>query len=94
MKNHYQTLGLKNCVSMGEVRKAYRSLALKFHPDRGGDQARMVEINEAYEYIMKNKVSYDARFQGIAPMQGFTIIVGGFSQSWEFSGATTSSGGY
>ena len=81
--NPYQVLWLRTGASMDEVKKAYRSLALKHHPDRGGDPAKMVEINEAYESLMKNKALIDAQLmpqprRAQPARQGFTIIVGGY----------------
>ena len=39
MKNHYQTLGLKRDASNDDIKKAYRKLAQKFHPDKNdGDK--------------------------------------------------------
>lgn len=42
--------GLKTTA---EIKKRYKELALKFHPDRGGDVATMSEINTEYERVMK-----------------------------------------
>lgn len=42
--------GLKTTA---EIKKRYKALALKFHPDRGGDVAIMAEINAEYERAMK-----------------------------------------
>lgn len=92
MKNYYHILGLPNLVSTLEVRAAYRKLALVHHPDRGGDQEKMKEINEAYEFLTKHKEEYDQQFRPRRPQvvrTGFTIIVGGFGKSWEFNGATS-----
>jgi len=47
----------KQCRSQ-EVRQRYKELALKHHPDRGGDNAVMQEINLQYEAIMTNPFSY------------------------------------
>ena len=80
MKNYYAILGIKNQSSVEEIKRAYRSLALRFHPDRGGDEERMKEINEAYDILQKCKAQYDAslRPQRIHPSDfGFTIVVGG-----------------
>ena len=44
----------KNCTSLIEVKKRYKELALMHHPDRGGNTAKMQEINAEYESIIKN----------------------------------------
>jgi preprotein translocase subunit Sec63 len=45
----------KNCTSLDEVKKRYKELALKHHPDRGGDTATMQKINAEYESICKTR---------------------------------------
>lgn len=64
MNNPYETLGIKEGASEEEIKKAYRELAKKFHPDQYGDnplknlaEDKMREINEAYDYLMRNKSS-------------------------------------
>jgi hypothetical protein len=47
------TLGLSLPCSPGEIRAAYRRLALRTHPDRGGSAEAFRRINEAYERLMK-----------------------------------------
>jgi len=49
--NHYQTLGLSPDASHSDVKKAYRKLASKHHPDKGGDAEQFKRISEAYEQI-------------------------------------------
>ena len=49
--DYYSTLGLKRGASDAEIKKAYRSMAMKHHPDRGGDQAKFKEISSAYEAL-------------------------------------------
>lgn len=49
--NYYATLGLKKGASDDEIKKAYRSLAMKHHPDRGGDEKKFKEIEEAYRTL-------------------------------------------
>ena len=51
MKDYYGILGVAATASDDEVKKAYRSLAMKHHPDRGGDQAKFQEIQEAYAVL-------------------------------------------
>lgn len=49
--DYYSTLGLKRGASPEEIKKAYRSLAMKHHPDRGGDEKKFKEIEEAYRTL-------------------------------------------
>lgn len=47
----YQVLGLEPGASKDEIRKAYRKLAMKEHPDKGGDAEKFKKISEAYEIL-------------------------------------------
>jgi curved DNA-binding protein len=49
--DYYATLGLNRGATDAEIKKAYRSLAMKHHPDRGGDQNKFKEISTAYEAL-------------------------------------------
>lgn len=49
--DYYSTLGLQRGASDAEIKKAYRSLAMKHHPDRGGDEQKFKEISTAYESL-------------------------------------------
>ncbi len=49
--DYYSTLGLKRGATDAEIKKAYRSLAMKHHPDRGGDEKKFKEISQAYEAL-------------------------------------------
>ena len=49
--SHYETLGVKKDASADEIKKAFRRLARKHHPDAGGSEERFKEVNEAYEVL-------------------------------------------
>lgn len=62
MRDPYQVLGVPSTASDDEVKKAYRDLARKYHPDNYQDnpladlaQERMKEINEAYEEVQAQR---------------------------------------
>ncbi|HEU5360688.1 MAG TPA: J domain-containing protein [Candidatus Deferrimicrobiaceae bacterium] len=77
-KNHYETLGLSEGASADEVRKAFRRLARKHHPDVNpgdkGAEAKFKEINEAHEVLSdpKKRREYDAIRKG--------VFTGGFGE--------------
>ncbi len=50
-KDHYKTLGVTQHSTQEQIKKAYRRLALLHHPDRGGEQERFKDINEAYNIL-------------------------------------------
>lgn len=67
--NPYQVLGLSPGASEEEVKRAYRKLAMKHHPDRGGDEAEFKRIKEAYESITAGN-AYEPQYdQGFDPFQ-------------------------
>lgn len=49
--DYYSSLGLKRGASDDEIKKAYRKLAMKHHPDRGGDEKKFKEISMAYDAL-------------------------------------------
>jgi curved DNA-binding protein len=81
-KDYYKILGVDRTASSEEIRKAYRRLALKYHPDKNrGDasaEERFKEINEAHEVLSdpEKKRKYDAfgadwqRYQHASPSEG------------------------
>jgi molecular chaperone DnaJ len=49
--DYYDQLGVSKDASADEIKKAFRKAAVEHHPDRGGDEAKFKEINEAYEVL-------------------------------------------
>jgi len=50
-RDYYEILGISKNASADEVKKAFRRAAIEHHPDRGGDEEKFKEINEAYEVL-------------------------------------------
>ncbi len=51
-RDYYEVLGVQKGASADEIKKAFRKLAVKYHPDKeGGDEAKFKEANEAYEVL-------------------------------------------
>ena len=67
MKDYYAILGVPKTASAEEIKKAFRKAAMKHHPDRGGDQQRFKEINEAHE-ILSDREKRMQLDQGIDPL--------------------------
>jgi len=51
MTNYYQTLGIEKNASEDDIKRAYRKMAMRHHPDRGGDQVEFQKIQEAYSVL-------------------------------------------
>lgn len=62
MMTYYETLGLQPNCSQADIKKTYRALAMKHHPDRGGDEKKFKEIEEAYRTLSddQKRAEYDA----------------------------------
>ncbi|NTU90132.1 MAG: DnaJ domain-containing protein [Actinobacteria bacterium] len=82
----YDILGLARSASAEEIKKAFRKLARKHHPDTGGDEETFKKINEAYEVLSdpEKKKNYDqlGRYTGGIPFGGY----GGTSRDATYRG--------
>ena len=55
MKNYYKILDVKDNATHDEIKKSFRKLSMKYHPDKNnGDDIKFKEINEAYEILGDN----------------------------------------
>lgn len=61
-KNYYETLGVDKKATQDDIKKAFRKLAHKHHPDKGGTDEKFKEITEAYSVLSdeKKRREYDA----------------------------------
>lgn len=59
--NYYELLEIKKDATEKEIKKAYRKLALKHHPDKGGNEEKFKQISEAYQILSdkKKRTLYD-----------------------------------
>lgn len=91
--DYYQVLGIEKKASKDDVKKAFRKLAHKYHPDKqGGDEKKFKEISEAYAVLSddKKRAEYDAYgrvFQGGGNAGGAGFEGFDFSQFGGFGGA-------
>jgi molecular chaperone DnaJ len=69
--NYYEELGIQSTATPEEIKKAYRKLALKYHPDRNSQDAKATEkfkrVTEAYSILSdpKKRAEYDQPFKTI-----------------------------
>jgi molecular chaperone DnaJ len=80
-RDYYETLGVDKTASADELKKAFRRAAIEHHPDRGGDEAKFKEINEAYEVLKdtEKRKRYDQfGHAGVGGNSGSNPFGGGF----------------
>lgn len=87
MKNPYEVLGVRQGASEEEIKKAYRELVKKYHPDQYRDnpleplaEEKLKEINEAYNYLVKNKNNGAAGYYEDDSSNGYSSGSDEFSQ--------------
>jgi DnaJ-class molecular chaperone len=69
-ESYYQILGIPSTATAADIKKAFRELALKYHPDHADDTAtqKMQDINEAYAALSEesSRAAYNAQY-GFGP---------------------------
>lgn len=94
MANYYDILGVSKSASQDDIKKAFRKLAHKHHPDKsGGDEKKFKEINEAYQVLSDqgkraryDQTGQDFHSQGQSGSAGGFSAQGGPASGWDFSG--------
>lgn len=80
-KNYYDVLGVKRNAKHDEIKKAFRKLAAKYHPDAGGDETKFKEVSEAYTVLSdeQKRREYDQMlmFGGMPGGGGYSSSGGG-----------------
>lgn len=95
--DYYSILGVTKNASQDEIKQAYKKLAMKFHPDRGGDTKKFQEISQAYDTLgdQHKRAQYDAEqdaaihgqqfhFHSGNPFDPFSQMFGGRSPFDQF----------
>src|SRR3954466_14789748 len=102
-RDYYEVLGVERNAAGEEIKRAYRKLAVKFHPDKNPDdpqaEDRFKELGEAYDVLMDadKRAAYD-RYGHAAFAQGGGMGRGGFHDPFDifrevFSGGVGGGGG-
>ncbi|OZI65210.1 DnaJ C-terminal domain-containing protein [Bordetella genomosp. 1] len=87
-KDYYKILGVESSASEDDIRRAYRKLARKYHPDVSKEadaETRMRDVNEAYDVLRdaEKRGAYDKLAAGVSPDGGFAPPPG-WDQGFEF----------
>jgi len=59
MKNYYDMLGVAEDASNDQIKRAFKNIAKKEHPDRGGNEVKFKEANEAYDTLKDTKKRHE-----------------------------------
>jgi len=98
-RDYYEVLGIARNASEEEIKRAYRKLAVKVHPDKNPDdphaEEKFKELGEAYDVLMDldKRAAYD-RFGHAAFAQGHTGFGGGFHDPFDIFREVFGQGGF
>ena len=89
-RTYYDILGVKRDATQDDIKKAFRKLAAKYHPDAGGDEAKFKEVSEAYTTLSdeKKRAEYDQllMFGGMPGAGGYGPGAGRTTYTTNFGG--------
>lgn len=80
MTNHYETLGLNKEATLQDIKKAYKKLAMKYHPDKNNNSQESVkkfkEISEAYQILSdpQKREKYDTYGDNYENYENFNYV--------------------
>ena len=81
-RDPYSVLGVSNGASKDDIKKAYKKMAMKHHPDKGGDEKIFKEITNAYNTLTEDKPKQPQFHQSpFGDMDMFSHMFGGFGRS-------------
>ena len=98
-RDYYEVLGIAQNAAEEEIKRAYRKLAVKFHPDKNPDdphaEEKFKELGEAYDVLMdpNKRAAYD-RFGHAAFAQGGAGFGGGFHDPFDIFREVFGQGGF
>ena len=92
-KDYYTSLGVSESATVAEIKKAYRKLAVKYHPDKNPDdtqaEEKFKEVSEAYAVLSnaEKRAQYDAGGHDAFNFDGFGATSGGFGDIFDQFGS-------
>jgi len=101
MNNPYEVLGVRQGASEAEIKEAYKALVKKYHPDKYQNnpladlaEEKLQEVNEAYDYLMKNGAGAGGNYGGSGFGPGGNSGYGGYNSGAGQGGYSGSYGNY
>lgn len=85
--DYYTILGVDKTASPHEIKKAFRARAHTHHPDKGGDEQKFKELNQAYQTLSdaEKRARYDRFGNSSHIFEGFNTRQSGFGNAENFA---------